>query len=165
MARPWQKVHPRLSEMLAASQAGDTIDVFINVFESDLTPASTAKTVGAVWEGGPGQEPTLRYDESLLAKEWMSNGWQQEALQELGIAISQYIPEGDAFRARITPEQLPALVALDFVQFVEPDLPTETNHDESMPLIGADQHRATYNRRCLPAHERRDHRFGRAGLA
>lgn len=143
-AEPWQKIHPALEVSLQSGAPGDVYSVFISVSESDLGPWSESRTVGSVMEGGPGQEPAVRYDESLLPRQWMSRGWMEAALQERGIMIDEYIPDVDVFLARVTSEQIIALQAFDFVQFVELDLPAETNHDESMPLVGADQHRAAF---------------------
>ncbi len=140
---PLQKFHPRLAAHFLTSAPGEGSSVYINVFESDLNSDSTSKGVGIVEEGGPdgisvvGNAPPVQ--------EWISNGWQQRALEQLGVEVVSWHEEIRAFRARIHPEQLEALAALDFVQFVEPNGPRELNHDESMPMIAADRTRLSYN--------------------
>ncbi len=141
--QPWQKVHPRLVQELSQRASGERVPVFINLFESDLCAASTSRPVGSVAHGD-GDTYTVNEAESAQARSWMSNGWQQKRLQELGIEIRSYADSIQAFRADMTAAQLEALVALDFVQFVEFEAPMTLAHDESMPLINADRVRASY---------------------
>jgi subtilisin family serine protease len=143
VARPWQKVHPRLAQELQG--AGDSaLDVYIDVFDSDLgsasvpmsTPAPSLIRPGGAIESGP---------DSPRAATWRSNGWQQRALEAQGVEIVEYVDSIRAFRAHMLPAALEPLLALDFVQFVEPDLAPQVLHDESMPMILADQTRMSYD--------------------
>jgi subtilisin family serine protease len=142
--QPWQKVHPRLVQDFAGRAPGERVPVFINLFESDLCAASTSRPVGSVAHGD-GDSYTTNEDESAQARSWMSNGWQQKRLQELGIEIRSYAESILAFRADMTAAQLEALVALDFVQFIELEAPMTLSHDQSMPLVNADRMRASYD--------------------
>jgi len=143
-AQPWQKVHPSLVEELAKRSSGERVPVFVNLFESDLCEASTSRPVGSVAHGD-GDTETVNLDESALPRSWMSNGWQQRRLEELGVTIRSYSESIQAFCADMTPAQLEALVALDFVQFVELDGENTLAHDESMALVNADRARVSYD--------------------
>ncbi|MCB9882575.1 MAG: S8 family peptidase [Planctomycetes bacterium] len=149
MARSWQKVHPHLAAQLESAGTGDVLDVFIDVFESDLGPSSTfaaypgaePRVVAPHGEAHPAETssagPTVRV--------WQSNGWQQRALEARGVTIDRYLPEVDAFCARLPFEQIDHLLALDFVQFVELQVAVQPAHDESIPLIHADETRRDYD--------------------
>jgi serine protease AprX len=140
----WQKVHPLLANLLAGQAAGQPVDVWISTFDSDLGADSKSFAVGTVHEADP--DAVMRAGTSQAQPRiWMSNGWQQRALEGLGIEVREYVDSLRAFRARVTPGQLEALLARDFVQFVEADLPDEPQHDESMPLINADRTRVNYD--------------------
>jgi len=138
---PLQKLHPRLSGHLQAGREASS--VYINVFDSDLNPSSTSRPVGVIEEGGPNGIAAV--PGGSPAYEWSSNGWQQRALEQLGVEVVSWHEEIHAFRAQISAAQLEALTALDFVQFIEPDGPSELHHDESMPLVAMDRTRSSYN--------------------
>lgn len=143
VARPAQKLHPRLTEQLAQTPVGRTIDVYVNLFESDLCAASTVETFGSVstLTGGridPG-------DPAAGPKRTQSNGWQQAALSALGVDVVEYVEPIRAFRARVLPGQLETLAALDFVQFIESDETPGLEHDFSTALIQSDTTRASYS--------------------
>ncbi|HTF89420.1 MAG TPA: S8 family serine peptidase [Planctomycetota bacterium] len=140
---PAQKFHPRLAAHLKASPPTDGAFVYIDVFDSDLNPDSTSRPVGQVEEGGPNGITVV--GAAPLVQEWTSNGWQQRALEQLGVEVVSWHEEIRAFRAKIHPEQLEALAALDFVQFVEPNGADRLLHDESMPMIAMDRTRFSYN--------------------
>ena len=140
----WQKVQPRLVEELSKRGPGERVPVYINLFESDLCEASTSRPVGSVAHGD-GDTVTVNKDESALPRVWMSNGWQQRALEQLGVKINSYQDSIHAFRAELTASQLEALLALDFVQFVEREGENTFAHDESMPMVNADRMRALYS--------------------
>lgn len=144
VARRWQKVHPRLLEELDRLAPGARIAVHVNLFESDLCAESRATPVGSV-EHSTGPDTSVPGDPEARPGSWMSNGWQQRALQELGVEVRSYDDSIQAFRAELDPTQLEQLLALDFVQFVEPELVNTTCHDESMPLINADRTRVNYD--------------------
>jgi hypothetical protein len=69
--------------------------------------------------------------------------------------VTEYVDEIRAFRGRMHPAMLESLLALDFAQFIEVDVPptlmssmpsaTAAPHDESMPLIDADVSRSQFN--------------------
>ncbi|MBK9386952.1 MAG: S8 family serine peptidase [Planctomycetes bacterium] len=144
-ARRWQKIDPRLQESLASAGNGDVLDVWVNVFESDLCAASTSRAVGVVRTGDPGVPPAIVYDETLLTKVWMSNGWQQRALEGVGFGVSEYTDRVHAFRVSGTAEAISRALSLDFVSFVEPVVQPELLHDESTPLVNSDAGRSLHD--------------------
>ncbi|MBM3673325.1 MAG: hypothetical protein FJW86_14280 [Actinobacteria bacterium] len=144
LPRAGQKVHSCMPASLALLRDGKLLDVYVNLYESDLCERSTSRRVGTLEFGGP-DGVTVVEDPNAGARAWMSNGWQQEALQRMGIDVYEYVDSIRAFRARIAPSQIEQLVALDFVQFVEPDVAPTLGHDESMPMILADGTRTAYD--------------------
>ncbi len=139
-----QKVHPELLRRMAHGAAEQ--EVYVSVVESDLCAASTS-TPGpgpAPRTGGPG-DAVVEGGSADAARRWMSNGWMQQGLQVRGVAIDQYMPDHHVFRARIRAGQLATLIALDFVQFIEPVVRPELHHDESMPMILADWGRQSFD--------------------
>ncbi len=147
--RTWQKVHPVLTRELENLKEGELAEVYISVFDSDLCDASVREIIGravTVDENGALVEDP---DDSKAAARWMSNGWQQRALEALGADVTEYVDSIRAFRAKIAPAALELLVGQDFVQFVEADLPPElmsaaAPHEESIPMITTDRTRASY---------------------
>lgn len=85
-------------------------------------------------------------DESAqpAGRRWFSRGWQARELEQLGARIESYAPGAGAFRVRLPAERVLELAARDFVLALEPVLELKPAHDESAPLIGADQTRAPY---------------------
>ncbi|MBK8180252.1 MAG: S8 family peptidase [Planctomycetes bacterium] len=143
VARPAQKVHPRLVEQLAQARAGDSLDVYIDVFDSDLNAASVVESFGSVsqFTAGVIQEG----NDTARPQRTQSNGWQQLALQGLGVEVLEYVETIRAFRARITPTQIESLLALDFVQFLESNEAPSPAHDFSTALIASDNVRAYFS--------------------
>ncbi|HUR27204.1 MAG TPA: S8 family serine peptidase, partial [Planctomycetota bacterium] len=139
VARPAQKIHPRLAEQLATASAADPIDVYVNVFDSDLNGASVVESFGSVSQLTRGVvEPA---DARALPQRTQSNGWQQRGLQRLGVEVLEYVEQVRAFRARILPSQLESVVALDYVLFVESNEAPTLHHDFSTALIASDNSR------------------------
>jgi hypothetical protein len=141
LPRAWQKVHPALAAAVERAGAGP-VEVYVDVFDSDLNPASEAIPLAAPVLAGGGVAPESAAD---AAVRWSSNGWQQRALEQLGLEVVEYVDSIRAFRARMHPALLPEVVALDFVQFVEPDGEPQPTHDESMAMILSDSTRATWD--------------------
>ncbi|MEZ6017089.1 MAG: S8 family serine peptidase [Planctomycetota bacterium] len=144
LAQPWQKVHPELTARLA-DESLESIQVIVSVFESDLNEASIQTPFGSVQLTSPEGPESLPADWHDPHGRWRTNGWQERALAALGLEIELFSPRSNSFRARMTPQQLEALIALDFVQFVEAQGTPTGAHDESMPLIHADLTRASWN--------------------
>ncbi|MCC7012231.1 MAG: S8 family serine peptidase [Planctomycetes bacterium] len=147
--RAAQKVHPVLREQLAKFEPGTKLDVYIDVFDSDLCADSREIVVAQPTLQAPGGVSEVDPDGHPATK-WISNGWQQRALEALGIEVTEYVDGVRAFRARLQPANLELLLALDFVQFVEADLPptlmsAPEPHDESTPMVYSDLNRAFYN--------------------
>ncbi len=142
--QPWQKVHVAMGEAIADLRDGELLETYINVYDSDLCEASISRRVGTVELGGPDGVSVVD-DPNVGPKAWMSNGWQQRALQELGVDVFEYVDSIRAFRARISPSQIEALAALDFVQFIEPHGTPQLAHDESMPMVLADRTRTVWD--------------------
>lgn len=135
VARAQQKVHPNLA--LAPIEDDGRIDVYIDVFESDLCPQSTSEPIGSLSLNDLGRIRASD-DASHLPRKVQSHGAAHAALTALDVEVLEYIDNLRAFRARILPQQLETLVARNFVQFVEPDLEPTLAHDESTPMIGND---------------------------
>ena len=144
LARRWQKVHPMLARELEQVDAETPLDVWVNVFDSDLCEASTFTPVGAAQSVSPAGEDLVDV-ESPLPRRVQSRGWQQARLEAVGVEIRSYDEGLRAFRARLVPARLGELLALDNVQFVERDAPFESHHDESQPFVHADRGRASWD--------------------
>lgn len=144
VARPWQKAHPHLVEVLKARADTADVPLVVSVFESDLGEASIATPSGVATMGGPDVPTVAAPQLDGAGVRWMSNGWQQRALEELGAVVSEYEPAPRSFRLTLPAERLPDLLALDFVQFIEAQLQDRGYHDESMPMINADETREEY---------------------
>ncbi len=142
--KAWQKVHVGMGDALEQARDGELLDVYVSLYESDLCETSSYRSVGRVEFGGP-DGVTAVDDPHYAPKAWMSNGWQQRALEELGVEVREYLETVHVFRARIAPAQLEQLVALDFVQFVEPQRRPRLFHDESMAMVLADYTRIAYD--------------------
>jgi len=143
--KTWQKVHPALSKALINAQPGKTLDVWIDVFDSDLNADSSPVFGPAPIEGGVdtiGPEGPVQAGEASV---WVTNGWQQHALEAAGVEVVDYASSIRAFRARLDPARIEGLLALDFVQFVEQNLPSTEAHDESTPMILADRTRIAWD--------------------
>lgn len=143
--RPWQKRHPVLDSVIETTQNGTPIDVYINVYESDLCDASTSKPVGTMVQGDPGGVVLAVDREDMLPREFMSHGWQQHALEDLGVEVLGWEESVNAFRARLLPDALDPVLERDFVLFVDPILPSRLDHDESMAMVSADHTRVAYD--------------------
>lgn len=143
--RAWQKRHPALDAVIGTTQSGTPIDVYINVYESDLCDASTSKPVGTMVQGDPGGVVLAVDAEDMLPREFMSHGWQQHALEDLGVDVLGWEETVNAFRARLLPEALELVLEQDFVLFVDPILPSRLDHDESMAMVSADHTRVAYD--------------------
>lgn len=144
LAQSWQRVHPALNAALA-DEAQSALDVVISVFESDLCEASVSRPFGTVQLTSPEGQESLPSDWIDPHGRWRTNGWQERALEALGAEVALFSPRTDSFHARIPRARLDALVALDFVQFVEPAGKPTSAHDESMPLIHADLTRTMWS--------------------
>lgn len=141
VSTPQQKLHPVLTQRLAAAGAAESLDVWINLFDSDASADVEPEVVARaqLWDNGIARET------SQVATRTRSGGWQERRIRELGIEIVEYVDSIQAFRAKLSPAQVEALVALDFVQFVEADLPASLAHDESTPMVSNDITRAFTN--------------------
>lgn len=141
----WQKLHPRLSARAEAARDGESLEVWINVFESDLGPDATRTPLGSSGSGAPeGVVNERGPDDALAAWRVQSNGWQQRALEAAGVRIVEYDEVLHAFRAALPPAALESVSGLDFVQFIESFERPQPGHDESTPMIQADYTR-TFN--------------------
>jgi len=142
--RAEQKLHPRLVLELSRANANEPFPVYIDVYDSDLGPDSTFTPVGTVEENGPGGV-VVPGDTRSLAQICRSNGWRQRALERQGVEVLEYVDRIRAFRCRVLPAAVEALTQLDFVQFVEPNLPAQLEDDESSPLTMVDSTRAQWD--------------------
>jgi hypothetical protein len=142
--RGWQKLHPALVEQAQLAPANRPLEIVINVYESDLGPDSKPVLGNAPALVAPGGAAT-NGEAQPLAGVWISNGWMQRALEAAGVEVREFSSNVNSFRASVPPAALEALSALDFVQFVEWDAPEHTFHDESMPMVNADDVRNFYD--------------------
>ena len=139
--RASQKLHPQLA--LATPGDDGRVALYIDLYDSDLGADSTSEPVATASVNDSGSVRPIA-DESVLPRRWQSNGPAQRALEALGVEVLEYVPEVRAFRVRALPSQVADLLALDHVQFIEPDLPATLLHDESTPMIGTDASRASF---------------------
>jgi len=139
--RSLQKVHPHLLEAIPQIPAGKTIDLIVNLYESDLCAATMRELISLGEQVEPGSPtPTAGTDERNAAYRLHANGWQQKALEELGMQVVEYTESNSviAFTVRAPTAAVELLTGLDFVQFVEEQPTATTLHDESTPLIDSD---------------------------
>jgi hypothetical protein len=137
VARPIQKLHPELAKLVLQSEPGASLDVYVSVFDSDLCAASTPLD---------GPEPVLadRAGERAgaagapSATRVRSNGWQERALERAGVVVDEYVDGLRTFHGKVPAALVRWLADLDFVQFVEADLPPTPNHDESTTMVYTD---------------------------
>lgn len=143
-ARPIDKAAPQLAEYIAEVPSGKPLEVFISLFESDENDATVREggvtAVGWNADSGAFQGP----NESKRGEVVASRGWQQRALERLGVNITGYEPAAVAFHARVPVAVLGEVLSLDFVLAVEPATRPTPGHEESMPLIHADATRGTW---------------------
>jgi subtilisin family serine protease len=144
--RAVQKVHPLLAEQVAKAAPGDVLDVYVSVHDSDKNEKSEQIVLAQAVSVDP--DGTQAEVAGFPATKWMSHGWQEARLVALGLDVHEYVDGIRAFRARMTKAQLEDLVAQDFVQFVEADLPIApmaAPHEESTPMITTDRTRASWS--------------------
>jgi hypothetical protein len=142
--RSLQKVHPHLIEAMDKVPAGGTIDLIVNLYESDVCAATTRELIARAEHVEPSNTtPTVVDDERSAAFRLHANGWQQKALEALGVQIVEYTESNTvvAFIVRAPTAAVEMLADLDFVQFVEEQPTVSTLHDESTPLINSDSAR------------------------
>ncbi len=143
----WQKVHPTLAKSLSAANPSAMLDVYVDVYDSDMNSSSEITPVDAplIVDNGVVTKAVQPPGVVGLASRIVSNGWQQRALEKVGVEVLEYVDSVRAFKARVAPAAMQQLTDLDFVQFVEP-VPTPTlNHDESTPMVNSDIARYYYN--------------------
>ena len=144
-ARDWQKVHPGLTAILQDADPNRVIDIYVSLFDTDLNPASVEEPLSSMALLDQGVVLPVPEAAQNLPKRTISNGWQQRALEGVGVQVDEYVDRIRAFRARVLPAGVEHLVSLDFVQFIDPDLPAQPGHDESTPMVHTDRSRASYN--------------------
>lgn len=143
-AQPGQGIHPLLAAEFERGAPGAAVDVYINVFEDDLAEDAPPRVLPAPVVLSHGEALELEGSRTAPAPR-LSGGWQERRLLELGVSIKSYEESLQAFRATLTRAQADALLALDFVQFLEADLPSTTLHETSQTLAGADFARAAWD--------------------
>ncbi len=148
--RTWQKVHPAMRGEVKGMEQSAPLDMYVSVFESDLNEDSVRERFGSVWKVTPENEEGTLYEETdARASRYHSNGWMHQRLESMGLQIHEYRPDIDTFVVTGAVATIQELTALDFVQFVEPipvdELHAKPVHDESIPMIMADETRANYD--------------------
>jgi len=138
--REWQKVHPSLVRRCDAALDGGLVDMYVSVYESDLSPLATRVLGPAPSVVDVGEAPR-EGDANYASISQRSNGWQQRALEALGLEVGVYDDAQRTFKVRGAPAALPLLSALDFVQFVEEVPLAQPLHDDTSAMIMADSAR------------------------
>ncbi len=142
-ARPSQKIHPALDAVMAETPEGQDIPIVIDLFESDLNPASEKVTGPLPQVAGIGRKP--RPGGSAHAGwSWKTRGKVQARLERLGVKIEGYVEEIHAYRAKADAWTILKLVDLDYVAFLEWRSPVQPMHDRIVPQVGADYYREIY---------------------
>ena len=136
----WQKLHPALVTALEETAPSELIDVWINVFESDLNAASTIDVLGLPGLVSPsGVELIDPRATGGAPKRVQSNGWMQTALEGRGALVRNYVDEVLAFRALVPAALIESISELDFVQFLDLVGQPTMAHDESRAMILSDR--------------------------
>jgi hypothetical protein len=140
--RAAQKVHPDLVSSAASWPAGRPIDLVVSLYESDLGTESRRELIARAEQADAGDAPEVSVvdDERSAAYRWHSRGWQQRALEALGVEVLEYTESRSTiyFLARAPAASIEALAGLDFVAFVERRIEPEPMHVESTPMISSD---------------------------
>ena len=131
-ARPWQKVEPDLKRVHATRPGTEKRFLFVNVYESDMTP--DAKKVPM---GRPAEE-TGDQTVNLLSTATIPNGPFQALLEKEGCRIVSYYDDLLVFAVEAPLSSIPAIASLEFVHYMELCLPPEPDHDRSTRQIGVD---------------------------
>lgn len=142
--RAIDKAAPQLADFVARAPSGQPLDLFISLFESDENEATIleggAPAMGWNADSGPFEGPS----ESRRGQIVFSRGWQQRAIERLGVTVTGYEPAAMAFHALVPIAVLDDVLSLDFVLAVEPATRPTPGHEESMPIIHADATRGTW---------------------
>ncbi len=138
--RATQKFHPALLQRAQQAGDGERLEMYVSVYESDLCEASTREVSATPIEIGPDASAAAG-DQRAAAHAWRSNGWQQRALEALGLEVGVYDDAQRTFRVRGGAAALELLAELDFVQFVEAVTLARLHHDDSSAMIMADSSR------------------------
>lgn len=142
-AQPVQKLHPALAQAMTQAVGPEGLPIWVNLFESDLGPASERRLIappeltdprGAIRLGNP-SEGSWR---------WETHGRMQAILEERGLHIEGYVDEIHAYEARADVETILQLVELDTVAFVEWRPESKAFHDRVIPQLGQDYYRESY---------------------
>ncbi|MEZ5988594.1 MAG: S8 family serine peptidase [Planctomycetota bacterium] len=137
-ARPDQKLSPELARLLATTRPGETLRIHVDVFESDLGPASVTRPI-------PGGQPVPQ-GETAQARTVIPNGRFQEQLEALGFVLRHYTDVGNVhiFEGEATAAAVLKIRDLDFVACVETWPDYAGAHDQSMGMVSLDRVRASY---------------------
>lgn len=138
--RAWQKIHPSLQRRCDAAGDGVLVDMYVSVYESDSSADASAEFGPAPMVVDAGEAPR-EADASSAPRRVRSNGWQQRALEALGLDVGVYDDAQRTFRVRATAGALPLISELDFVQFVEEVPSAQALHDDTSAMIMADSAR------------------------
>ncbi|MFT4539368.1 MAG: subtilisin family serine protease, partial [Planctomycetota bacterium] len=147
LAKNEQKVHPILARTMALpDQADGLIEVFVNVFESDLTDGAVARSLEAPQEANAGGDSDLPSASPTLTRSYSRTaGWQEAKLEGMGMEIDYFQESLSAFRGRMTKAQIQELLSEDWVLFVEQYIKPTMAHDESTPMISSDWARSVWD--------------------
>ncbi len=131
-ARPWQKVEPDLKKAYASRRGGEKRYLFVNVYESDMTPRAKKVPMGKV------AEETGSSTVTLVPFVTIPNGPFQAKLQAEGCRIVAYYDGLKVFAVEAPLSSVPAIASLEFVHYLELCLPPGPDHDRSTRQIGVD---------------------------
>ena len=135
LATPEQKLEPGLARRLDAA-ADAPLAVHVNLFGSDLGPASVLETVDV--PAGPANSQSARGEARPLQR-WRTHGACLARLERRGFRANHYDAELRAYTGTATPAQIRALLAEDCVLYVEPVLRLQVFHEQSVGMLDHDR--------------------------
>ena len=133
VARPTQKLHPAMDGALKDGQSMGLVSLYVSVFEGDSMNLAESTPFGRV--DVHDRNGSSAGSEDNRSVSWRSNGWMQRAIEELGGQVNSYAPKQATFQVDIAPELVEALIARDFVQFVEPRPDEKLNAQDRKSVV------------------------------
>ncbi|MBL8898360.1 MAG: S8 family serine peptidase, partial [Planctomycetes bacterium] len=138
--RTSQKMHFNLRAGIEQGWLWGEIPVWVNLYESDLGPASVKVAGPMPVEAEPGG--ILRDGNPEAAGyEWQTNSALLEQLKQLGFKPKRYYENIDAYEGTVDISRIDRIALLEKVQHVEWSPLLEAGHDRHIPQVGQDYQR------------------------